>query len=377
MPNPASQQEDLALDDIPADPPVRFAEQALLGAIILEPLRIKTLGPLSPEHFSVAMHGALFAAMSALTPPAPEVHAREPVWITALLDRARPHARGLTASYLHTLTDACPNPSHAPAYAQMIVANRARLTIRAAAERLVQAASDPTLPNPAAHVLDRADAVAAVLDGLAGLFPSHPGSLPRTVLPPPPTRGTGTETDTAGEEQLLLSTAAARPVYLPEMGWLRPEDFAVPLHGVLYRCMTSLAYRGDPIDAVTVLWEAQHHGLLASGTTATEVLDMLAAPAGSPEHWGEQILQRSLLHHAHTTGLHIHAFTDDPANTPHQLITGSRRALADLGTVRARWQHATRPPTAGPPRAKPAPAARAGPATPRVTPPAVPTRASR
>ncbi|MCX5582961.1 DnaB-like helicase N-terminal domain-containing protein [Streptomyces erythrochromogenes] len=376
MPNPASNQEDLALDDVPPDPPVRFAEQALLGAVILEPLRIKTLGPLGPEHFSVAMHGALFAAMSALTPPAPELHAREPVWITVLLDHARPHARGLTASYLHTLTSACPNPSHAPAYAQMIVANRARLTIRAAAERLVQAATD-LVPNPAAHVLDRADAVAAVLDNLAGLFPSHPGSLPRTVLPPPPTLDAGTGPDAVGEEQLLLSTAAARAVYLPEMRWLRPEDFTVPLHGLLYRCMTSLAYRGDPVDAVTVLWEAQHHGFLASGTTATEVLDILATPAGSPEHWGEQILQRSLLHHAHTTGLHIHAFTDDPANTPHQLITGSRRALADLGAVRARWQHATRPPSVSPSATKPVPAARAGPATPRITPPAVPTRASR
>lgn len=377
MPSPAANQGDLALDDIPADPPVRFAEQALLGALILEPLRIKTLGPLGPEHFSVAMHGALFAAMSALTPPAPEVHAREPVWITALLDRARPHARGLTASYLHTLADACPEPSHASAYAQMIVANRARLTIRAAAERLLQAATGPLLPDPAAHVLDSTNAVAAVLDDLGGLFPSHPGSLPRTVLPPPPSRDTGNGSDAAGEEQLLLSTVAARPGCLPEMKWLRPEDFTVPLHGVLYRCMASLAYRGDPIDAVTVLWEAQHHGLLASGTTAREVLDLLATPAGSPEHWGEQILRRSLLHHAHTTGLHIHAYTDDLANTPHQLITGSRRALADLGAVRARWQHATRPPSAGPPRTKPVPASRAGPATPRITPPTVSTRASR
>lgn len=377
MPNPQTPEREFALEEPPADPPVRYAEQALLGAIVLEPLRLKTLGPLGPEHFSVAMHGALFAAMSALTPPAPEVHAREPVWITALLDRARPHARGLTASYLHTLADSCPEPSHAPAYAQMIVANRLRLTIRAAARCLIQAATDPVLPDPAAHVLDRIDDVAAVLDDLDVLFASHPGSLPRTTLSPPPALDTGVGSDAAGEEQLLLSTVAARPACLPEMRWLRPEDFTVPLHGVLYRCMASLAYRGAPIDAVTVLWEAQYHGLLAFGATAREVLDLLATPAGSPEHWGEQILQRSLLHHAHTTGLHIHAFTDDPANTPHQLITGSRRALADLGAVRARWQHATRPQSAGPPRTKPAPASRAGPATPRVTPPAVSTRASR
>lgn len=377
MSNPSTPAKEFALEEPPADPPIRYAEQALLGALVLEPIRIKTLGRLGPEHFSVAMHGALFAAMAALTPPSPEVHAREPVWINALLDHARPQARGLTAPYLHTLAASCPEPSHAPAYAHMIMADRARLTIRAAAQRLIQAATDPVVPDPAAHVLDRTDAVAAVLDDLGGLFPSHPGSLPRTALPDPPTRYSGTGSEAADEEQLLLATVAARPSCLPEMRWLRPEDFAVPLHGVLYRCMTSLAYRGDPIDAVTVLWEAQHHGLLASGATASDVLDLLTAPAGSPEHWGEQILQRALLHHAHTTGLHIHAYTNDPANTPHQLITGSRRALADLGAVRARWQHATRPPPAGPPRTKPASASRAGPATPRVTPPAAPTRASR
>ncbi|MFG2978482.1 DnaB-like helicase N-terminal domain-containing protein [Streptomyces sp. NPDC048331] len=376
MPKPPNREEDFVLEEPSPDPPVRFAEQALLGALILEPLRIKTLGPLGPEHFSVPMHDALFAAMRTLTPPAAAVHVREPVWITSLLEQARPHARGLTASYLHTLVASCPEPAHAPAYARMIVANRTRLTIRNAAEQLIQAATHPAPPNPCAHVLDRADALAAVLDNLAGLFPSHPGSVPRTPLPPPPPRDASPESGTVEVEQLLLSTAAARPACLSEMRWLRPEDFAVPLHGVLYRSMSSLAYRGDPIDAVTVLWEGQHHGLLDSGTTPQEVLDLLATPAGSAEHWGEQILQRALLHHAHATGLHVRAVTNDPANTPHQLVTGSRRALADLSAVRARWQHATRPAPSGP-RRKPAPPSRAGPVTPRLIPATVSTRTSR
>lgn len=161
------------------------------------------------------------------------------------------------------------------------------------------------------------------------------------------------------------------------MRWLRPEDFTIPLHGALYRCLTTLANRGEPVDEVTVLWEAQQHGLLTASFAPQDALKLLATAAGSPEHWGEQILRRSLLHHAHTTGLHIQAYAQDPANSPHQVITGSRRALADLTAVRVRWQHATGQPTAAGPRTRPAPASRAGPPTTRANAPTASTRSSR
>lgn len=351
------------VDDIPASPPVHYAEQALLGALLLAPYGIKTVGSLEAAHFSSARHRALFAAMASLTPPASSLHAKEPVWINAVHAHALPHARGLALSYLHTLAAACPEPAHAPAYARMVRADHARRSIRTRSELLIQAVTDTGLPDPATVTLSRADSLASLLDHLAAAFPSHPGSLPRTASPPPPARDTGP--DVASEEQLLLSTAAAYPAALASMRWLRPEDFAVPLHGALYRCLTSLAVRGDPVDEVTVLWEAQQHGLITPAFTAQDALDMLSAGAGVPEHWGEQILRRSLLHHAHSAGLHIQAFTHDLANSPHQLVTGSRRALADLTAVRARWQHATGQTPAERPRSRPAPASRAGPPTTR------------
>lgn len=49
---------------------------------------------------------------------------------------------------------------------------------------------------------------------------------------------------------------------------------------------------------------------------------------------------------AHTTALRVQAFTDDAANTPHQLATGSSHALADLTARRTRWQRATHTPAA-------------------------------
>ncbi|WP_405889846.1 replicative DNA helicase [Streptomyces sp. NBC_00133] len=375
MPNPTEPYEEFDLDDT-APLPVHYAEQALLGALLLAPQRLTTIGTLLPEHFGNHAHGTLFAAMRTLRPPDSEVHVKEPVWLNAVLDAARPEAPGLTAAYLHTLIQACPWPEHAATYARMIRSDHARRTLRTHAERLAQTATDATLPSPAATVLAQADALTRYLEDLAGQFAPHPGSLPRTPLPPPPLRDTGEEA--LDEERLLLSSATAHPADLKSMRWLQANDFALPLHGQLFLCLTALAHRGDPVDPVTMLWEAQHRGLLTKDIASADLIALVSTPVSSPEHWGERILQRALLSQAHAVALRIETFTDDPANTPHQLIMGSRRALADLTALRARWQRTTlQPPTAARPRAPRTPTvSRAGP-PPRTAAPATAARAIR
>ncbi|MEU3599322.1 DnaB-like helicase N-terminal domain-containing protein [Streptomyces sp. NPDC006798] len=337
-------------------PPAHFAEQALLGALLLNPERLKTLGPLEAVQFANPAHAAVFAAMSALSPPDASVHAKEPAWLIAVLDHARRDARGLTASYLHALVQACPDPRHATAYTRMIRSDHARRTLRVHAGRLAQTATVPVQPDPATAVLAQADALTGHLDLLAGQFAPHPGSLPRTPAPPDPPRDTGT--DVAEEERMLVATATAHSGELARVRWLQPSDFALPMHAVLFHCLTALAHRGEPVDPVTVLWESQHRGLLRDAPPA-HILTLLSTPAGSIEHWGERVLHRALLHQAHTTAGRIRAFTDDPANSVHQLITGSRRALAGLTAVRTRVRQAHQPS----PTATSSPAApRAGPA---------------
>ncbi|MEU7161907.1 DnaB-like helicase N-terminal domain-containing protein [Streptomyces chrestomyceticus] len=362
--------EDTGLADAPPPAPVHYAEQALLGALLLEPARLDKLDHLAAEHFSDHAHSALFTAMRTAAVPAADEHRKTPVWLRRVLDAARPQAPGLTASYLHTLVHRCPWPGHAAAYARMIEADHARRTVREHAERLAQAATDASLPDPAATVLARCDALAGFLEALSGRFAPHPGSLPRTPQPPPARRTAGEEA--LDEERALLACATARPSRLREMRWLQPEDFALPLHGQLFTCLTALVHRREPIDAVTVLWEAQHQHLLHADFTPADLIDLLATPLGTPEHWGEKILRRALLAQAHTTALHIRAFTDDAANTPHQLATGSRRALADLTALRTRWQRATHTPAT--PRSPAVP--RAGPRL-RTTPAPPTTRVSR
>ncbi|MDF3292386.1 DnaB-like helicase N-terminal domain-containing protein [Streptomyces silvisoli] len=366
MPHPIHPYEDDDLDDLPTPPPVHYAEQSLLGALLLDPHQLAALTALEAGHFSNHTHGALFAAMRTVPPPDPETHRTNPAWLITVLDAARPEAPGLTASYLHTLTQVCPWPKHAATYARMIRADHARRMLRMHAERLAQTATDPTLPNPAAATLTQADTLGRFLEELSGQFAPHPSSLPRTVLPETPPRDSGEEA--LEEERLLLATATAHPADLKDMRWLLPEDFTLPLHAALWQCLTSLVHRGDPVDPINVLWEAQHRGLLADAITPNDLMALISTPVGSPEHWGEKVLQRALLTRAHTIATRITTYTEDPTNTPHQLITGSRRALADLTALRTRWQPTTTQSTATRTARTPA-TSRAGP-PPRTTAPA-------
>ncbi|AWN29974.1 DnaB-like helicase N-terminal domain-containing protein [Streptomyces sp. NEAU-S7GS2] len=371
MPHPIDPYEDDYLDDLPPPQPVYYAEQALLGALLLAPHRLADVGALEADHFSNHAHGALFAAIRTELPPAPETHRTDTSWLHTVLDSARPEAPGLSASYLHTLIQVCPWPQHAVSYARMIRGDHARRMLCMHAERLAQTATDATLPNPAATTLAQADTLGRFLEELSGQFAPHPGSLPRTTLTEAPPRNSSEEA--LDEEQLLLATATAHPAELKDMRWLMPEDFTLPLYAALWQCLTSLAHRGDPVDPVTVLWEAQHRSLLADGTAPSHLMSLISTPVGSPEYWGEKVVQRALLARAHAVATRITTYTEDPANTPHQLITGSRRALADLTAVRTRWQRATATTPSTATRTPRAPAIpRAGP-PPRTAPPAART----
>src|SRR5690606_21829023 len=102
-----------------------------------------------------------YAAISTLPPPDPAEHAKNTKWLDHVLATGREQARGLTASYLHTLVQVCPWPSHAPAYARMVEAEHARRRLHTAAEHLVQTVHDRSLPHPVQTVLAEADALAA------------------------------------------------------------------------------------------------------------------------------------------------------------------------------------------------------------------------
>ncbi|MEU6470123.1 DnaB-like helicase N-terminal domain-containing protein [Streptomyces massasporeus] len=365
MPHAPEPDED-DLDAIAPPQPVFHVEQALLGALLLDPHRLSNVTGIAADSFSTAAHAALYAAITTLPPPDPAEHAKNTKWLDRVLATGREQARGLTASYLHTLVQVCPWPSHAPAYARMVEAEHARRRLLTAAERLVHTVHDVSLPHPVQTVLAEADALAAVVDDIANRFPPRAGVMPRTTAPPPPAAPDPAEA--VEEEQILLATAAACPADIDAVRWLLPDDLTLPLHSGLWQCLTALVRRLEPVDPVTILWEAQQRGLLDDRTEPGDVLRLLAEPAGSVGRWGERALQRSLLATAEHAGRRIEAYAGDPANTPFQLVVGARRALAGISAVRTRWQQATGTvttqrrlgPTArvGPPTTTPAHAAR-------------------
>jgi replicative DNA helicase len=81
MPRTPGADEDDYLDTVPAPQPVFHVEQALLGALLLDPHRLGDVTGIAAGSFCTAAHAALFAAISTLPPPDPAEHAKNTKWL--------------------------------------------------------------------------------------------------------------------------------------------------------------------------------------------------------------------------------------------------------------------------------------------------------
>ncbi|MFJ8602234.1 DnaB-like helicase N-terminal domain-containing protein [Streptomyces shenzhenensis] len=346
--------------------PLLGAEQAVLGSVLLDPGQLAYLDWLAPDHFYRPIHQALFAALRKLrTESHPAVASGERVplsWVTDAIAEASNHIRGLTTVYPHILISACPRPEHAPVYGRMVLEGAIHRSVTAHAIRLHQAARADALQGQMEGALHHADVLAGVLEDLARRWGSEPRPVaPATQPPTPPVALPPARADQVAEdEQFLLAVLVEQPKAMDEVvGWLRPGDFADPTHGQLYRCVGALHHRGEPIDRITVLWEAQRRGLLADGTLTAEQLTAICegVGAGSAEWLGEQIMRSSVARTAAASARAIRALAENETLAPGRLISHALHALGPLDNVRARWQTANghpalAPPTEGPPTAQ-------------------------
>ncbi|WP_224277357.1 DnaB-like helicase N-terminal domain-containing protein [Streptomyces sp. LS1784] len=334
--------------------PLLQGEQAVLGAALLDPRQLDGLDWLEPRDFYRPGHQALFTALRKLRAeghPALDTEGAVPLaWLSDTLTEAGQQVRGLTASYLHTLVAACPRPAHAPLYGRMVLEGSIHRTVAEHADRLLAVARENAGQHEVHGTTAQADVLAGVLDDLATRW----GTQPRATAPRAPPLPAAVEPPAAaqtGDEQFLLSLLVHQNGAIKEVfDWLRPQDFAHPGHGQLYRCLGALHHRGEPIDPVTTLWEVQRRGLLAKGTLTEEQLAPVLrdGAAGSAEWLGEQLLRSSLTRAAAAVALQITAHADDRRLAPGQLIGHALHALGPLEEVRARWHTATSPPTSQP-----------------------------
>ncbi|MGW7019981.1 DnaB-like helicase N-terminal domain-containing protein [Streptomyces decoyicus] len=342
--------------------PLLEAEQAVIGAVLLEPGQLRQLGWLTPEHFHRPVHQALFAALRKLHAdrhPAPTAESAVPLsWVTDTVAEAGRHVRGLNASYAHSLISACPRPGHAPVYGRMVLEGAIHRSVTAHAIRLHQAARADALRGDVEGALRGADVLRDVLNDLARRW----GTKPRPVAPGTPPTPSPAATPPPGwatvaeEEQILLGVLAERPKSMDEVvGWLRPDDFADPTRGEVYRCLGALHHRGEPIDRITLLWEAQQRGLLANGTLSRDQLAALCdgVGPGSAEWLGEQVMRSSVTRTAAASARAIRALAENEALAPGRLINHALHALSPLDEVRTRWHAANGRPPPTPPAPAP------------------------
>ncbi|WP_236244036.1 DnaB-like helicase N-terminal domain-containing protein [Streptomyces sp. CC210A] len=327
--------------------PLVHSEQAVLGAVLLEPGQLDRLTPwLRPEHFSRPAHTAIYAAMLQLKAddhPAAATKAGAPVplaWVNDTLREASTRTRGLTASYLHSLASACPRPGHGPVYGRMVLEGAIHRSVAQHAARLHQAALADSRAGTVDQTLHHAQVLTDVLADLACGW----GAEARPVQPPAPYAPQGERPQPVGEqvladEEFLLGCLTSRPDQLLGLvPWLRPGDFADPGHQQIYRALGALHHRGEPIDQLTVLWETQRRGALADGTLNAERARRICDPfvAGAAEHFGEQVVHASLVRTAALAARQVGALADRDALAPGQLIGYALHALGPLDDVRRR-----------------------------------------
>jgi hypothetical protein len=353
--------------------PLVQAEQAVLGAVFLDPSQLDQLSPwLRPEHFYRPVHAALYAAMLKLRAdghPASSLVTGAPVplaWVTDTVQEAGTHVRGLTASYAHAVVAACPRPAHAPVYGRMVLEGAIHRSVTRHAIRLHQAARADAVRGGVEETAHRSDVLSAVLVNLA----RHWGAEARTLRPPAPIESPDQTTQVVDEriltdEEFLLGCLSIGPSQLPAIiGWLHPDDFADAGHQQIYRALGALHHRGEPIDHLTLLWETQRRGALADGTLDTERVLRICDPlgfSGAAEHFGERVIEASLVRTAATAAQQVRALADTESLPPGRLIGYALHALGPLDDVRRRWRTASGTEPEPPPR--------------RISPPAAPPAA--
>lgn len=329
--------------------PLLQAEQAVLGAVLLEPRQLGRLsGWLRPEHFYRPAHSALYAAMLTLRTgghPATQLAPDAPVplaWLNDVREEASARTRGVTTAYVHSLASACPRPAHAPVYGRMVLEGAIHRSVAQHAVRLQQAARADT-DRGVDETLHHAQVLHDVLDDLGRRWGFEPRPVEPNTTVPEPTTASAPAGQVAervlADEEFLLAALTAHPEQLSRMtDWLRPGDFADPGHRQVYRALGALRHRGEPVDGLTVLWECQRRGALTDGSLDAErVRRICHVPvAGSAEYFGEQVLDSSLLRTAATSAQQVRALADDTSLAPGQLISHTVHALVPLDEIRRR-----------------------------------------
>jgi replicative DNA helicase len=360
------------------------AEQAFLGAVMSDPERqARLLDLVRPADMRRPYHGQVLAAMQRLRARGA---APDPLQVRAELatDPDLPPRVALDGVLLAGLLEAAPRSGHAPAYAAMVIDHGIRQRLGLAGSRMVQATEvgelDPALqvtaraareaaacqarwqalpqavrlevPGPSGYRAGQAEEAAWQLRAASEEIArarqgdrADPGDLAgsleqiaqhvaraaassrsagRTGLRAPgEQRPRGPAAEAAGE-QFLRDLAAGPSQVATVGGWLRPGYFARPVHGQLYALIRDMHRVGQPIDPITIAWEAARRGIK---------VDQSRLEGGTASHVraaAREVRRRGILARISKAGRDLEDAVSDPRLRTAGLLQGASFRLRDL-----------------------------------------------
>lgn len=356
------------------------AEKAVLGAVLADPRQLAGLAEwLSPDDFWAPQHADLYRAMLILderggTPdldatPSEERAQRITTYVLDLVRHVTAGGTELDAPYVHTLMQACPRAEHAPYYGRMVVEADMHRTIIENATRLAQLVHEhQESPFGLEHLFVHTAAFRQVLDHLADRWgltddglarPNAEDAIdPRTATfadqlapeldaSPSPER----QAAAAEREDTLLACVLRSPDQLDGLRtYLDPDDFAAPGRGALYQAALDVHTRGDPLDPVTLIWEAQKRDIPAAETRDGEASpiapldgdDLMrlygdGLPAETARYYARQIIEAAILTNTTEAARDLKSLASSPRLSATDLIPAAANRIDRLNRQEDRW----------------------------------------
>lgn len=353
-----------------------LAEQALLGALLWDPRRVRDVaGWLQGEDFRRPAYGAIYQTVTGLLADGRPVDLLGLPQVLAAgeyhdLHAARDGHGPLGAAALHGLlamTPATPRGeefagrerSEHVRYARIVLDASIRRTVQQMGSRVGQHGAQLAgvhSDNAAAHLqLVLAD-IKTQLDDLAGRQAQATGSTISAVLDPRagavagmtaevaagqlPSLGADRPPPTAGQlraaEHVLVGAAiSCPPVRELLAGRVLPTDFSAPAAGATWHAVQSLRGRGEPVDVVLVADEVERQGEVAGLGPGLRPRQLAAMRPDLVQGFraAEVVLGAALTRAAQRARDQLHELAGDRGG---QLLEGARRAVADAHGIAGR-----------------------------------------
>ncbi|MFD8559699.1 DnaB-like helicase N-terminal domain-containing protein [Streptosporangium canum] len=352
-------------------------ERALLGSLLRDPRQLRQLQHLTkiePGDFGDSDHVRLMKAIVEETGK----HDLDTIdgW-NALRQALEDFATsiGHDGVWLEEMAAASPDPTQSVHYAVMVLEGDTRRVIAHHAQRLIEAMATKT---PAVETVDEhLAATRKVLSQLATRWKVDPSARSDTTpaLTTPnaataarnqPTADQSTQPSagsllqrgltalrapfqerlggvTHNAEDRLLASLVADPGQIAEVGgWLQAEDFTTPARAELYTAIVALDQRGEPLDAITVVFEASRDTLISSRQADRFIARCHKASPGQAVALARDLVEKDIAAYVQREAKRIVTSVTSTNARPPEAIATALAALDSLDGQAERWRASRR-----------------------------------